>query len=212
MRFKVLPWIDRFELLWNYKEAHGDCLVPQNHQTLGRWVTHRHMNYQLLKEGKESPITQKRIDLLDSIRFEWSVHKVLLWMDRFELLRNYKEAHGDCLVPRSHPMLSRWVTRQRTNYRLLKEGKKSPITQKRIDLLNSIGFKWSVLKVLPWIDRYEALRNYKEAHGDCLVPRRHPMLGRWVNCQRMQYKLLKEGKKSPITQERIDLLNSIGFK
>ena len=209
---KLLPWMDRFKALRNYKEANGDCLVPQSHPTLGAWVTTQRQNYRLLKEGKKPSITQERIDLLNSIGFEWSVLKVLPWTDRFEALRNYKEAHGDCRVPHKHHVLGAWVNSQRANYRLLMKGKKSRITQERIDLLNSIGFEWSVVKVLPWTDRFEALRNYKVARGDCLVPLNHPVLGRWVNRQRQNYRLLMEGKKSPITQERIDLLNSIGFE
>ena len=210
--YKVLPWMDRFELLRNYKEAHGDCLVSHRHPTLGIWVNSQRAYYRLLKEGKKASITQERIDLLNSIGFEWSPSKVLPWMDRFEALRNYKEAHGDCLVSSRHPGLGIWVTTQRRNYRLLKEGKKSRITQERIDLLNSIGFEWSVNKVLSWTDRFELLRNYKEAHGDCLVPQRQSTLGIWVHHQRGYYRHFKEGKKSRITQERIDLLSSIGFE
>ena len=36
-------------------------------------------------------------------------------------------------------------------------------------------------------------------------------LGSWVSKQRTQYKRFMEGKSFPITQDRIDSLNDIGF-
>ena len=47
-----------------------------------------------------------------------------------------------------------------------------------------------------------------------MVPQRYqdnPPLGTWVHTQRRQYKLLTEGKKSSMTQEKIDSLNEVGF-
>ena len=42
-----------------------------------------------------------------------------------------------------HESLGIWTSTQRTNYRLLKEGKTSPMTDDRIRKLESIGFCWS---------------------------------------------------------------------
>jgi hypothetical protein len=39
----------------------------------------------------------------------------------------------------------------------------------------------------------------------------NPKLGTWVHTQRRQYKLMIEGKKSSMTQEKIQALDSIGF-
>ena len=62
-----------------------------------------------------------------------------------------------------------------------------------------------------WLSKYEEFRKYKDAHGNCMVRQNHPTLGTWVQTQRRYCRLFKEGKKSSITQERFDLLNSIGF-
>ena len=56
---------------------------------------------------------------VDKEKIKWGCS----WRLKFEELRNYKEAHGDCPVPHSHPILGAWLYNQRTNYRLLKEGK-----------------------------------------------------------------------------------------
>jgi hypothetical protein len=47
-----------------------------------------------------------------------------------------------------------------------------------------------------------------------MVPQRYqanPSLGTWVHTQRRQYKLMKEGKKTSITLEKVRALQSIGF-
>jgi len=61
---------------------------------------------------------------------------------------------------------------------------------------------------------FSLLREYKETYGNCLVPNRHkpfPPLGRWVAIQRRYYKNLKAGQDTPLKEERIKLLESIGF-
>jgi len=139
------------------------------------------------------------------------------WLAKFELLKKYKEKQGDCLVPRSDPYLGRWVRDQRTQYNYFKQEKKSYMTQERIGMLNSIGFVWdaSARRSQPkndvWMSKFEMLKKYKEKHGDFLVPRSDPHLGYWVSNQRKQYNYFKQEKKSFLTQERIGMLNSIGF-
>ena len=56
---------------------------------------------------------------------------------------------------------------------------------------------------------------YKETYGDCVVPQRYqsdPQLGTWVHTQRRQYKLMKEGKKSSMTEDKIRDLDAMGFE
>ena len=65
-----------------------------------------------------------------------------------------------------------------------------------------------------WNDRYDELDVYKNKHGNCLVPQRYSKnkaLGRWVNKQRTQYRLRREGKQTPLTEDRIKLLDEVGF-
>jgi len=147
-------WLSKFEELRKYKEVHGDCKVRTNISKLGRWVQYQRQYYRVFKEGKKASITQERIDLLNSIGFDWVVNHrqgsgVIgsSWMEKFEELQKYKEVHGDCRVRSNHhPRLGNWVHSQRQFYKMSKEGKKASITQARIDLLNSIGFDWVVNK------------------------------------------------------------------
>jgi len=55
---------------------------------------------------------------------------------------------------------------------------------------------------------------YKENHGDCLVPRRYegnPKLGSWVNARREMYYDTKKGETTQMTKERIHKLEGKGF-
>ena len=70
----------------------------------------------------------------------------------------------------------------------------------------------SANKPVPWIERYEELKKYKETHGDCNVPRRHGALGIWVDTQRTNYRFLKEGKSARMSDDRIQKLESVGFQ
>eukprot|EP00551_Chaetoceros_affinis_P006151 CAMPEP_0203672566 /NCGR_PEP_ID=MMETSP0090-20130426/8589_1 /ASSEMBLY_ACC=CAM_ASM_001088 /TAXON_ID=426623 /ORGANISM="Chaetoceros affinis, Strain CCMP159" /LENGTH=465 /DNA_ID=CAMNT_0050537901 /DNA_START=85 /DNA_END=1482 /DNA_ORIENTATION=+ len=66
-----------------------------------------------------------------------------------------------------------------------------------------------------WSFHYQELLNFKKEKGDCLVPHTYPAkphLARWVKRQRRQYKLRLEGNSnSTMTEERINILNDIGF-
>jgi hypothetical protein len=79
--------------------------------------------------------------------------------------------------------------------------------------LESIGFDWGTSQT-DWSVRFQQMREFKVQFGHCLVPQQYaanPKLGVWVNTQRSKYRLYQEGKSSPVTAERIQELESIGF-
>lgn len=140
------------------------------------------------------------------------------WGERLEQLRAYKDTHGDCLVPdgySANPKLARWVREQRGQFKNLRDGKPSHMTQERMAALNELNFTWSLREKVDWKDRFEELVDYKCKHGDCLVPTNYApnaQLGTWVANQRKHYRLMREGKRSIMTQERIVLLERAGFQ
>ena len=80
-----------------------------------------------------------------------------------------------------------------------------------------IGNDWGSSKLdlaSIWGERFQQLREFKVQFGRCRVPHRYsadPKLGGWVSSQRKSYKLDQEGKPSPLTEERIRELESVGF-
>uniref|UniRef100_A0A7S4S9N2 Helicase-associated domain-containing protein n=1 Tax=Ditylum brightwellii TaxID=49249 RepID=A0A7S4S9N2_9STRA len=132
-----------------------------------------------------------------------------------EHLRKYKEEHGDCLVPGRfalNPPLGKWVNNQRTSYTRMLNGMKQPnsMMEERISLLNQMGFAWVVVEHgSKWLEMFEDLKKYKETHGHCSVPAKHPSTKRlalWVQTQRHYYSEMKKGISTPMTAERTDLL------
>lgn len=141
------------------------------------------------------------------------------WEQMYARLLQYNEKHGNCLVPNRYKedrSLGQWVSAQRRQYKQLQNGEDSPMTKERAAMLENIGFVWATLERghVPWQIRYEELMAYKSKHGDCLVPigfKENPQLSSWVSTQRQEMKLLKEGKPTRLTEERIHLLNDGGF-
>jgi hypothetical protein len=212
-------WEDRLSELADYRKIHGHCNVPQNYSEnakLANWVGTQRENYRLRKEGKTLSMTLSRIQELESLGFEWGVC-ITAWQDRLSKLADYRKIHGHCNVPRNYSennQLGRWVSQQRGYYRLHKEGKKSSMTTFRIQELESLGFEWGVC-VTAWEDRLSELADYRKINGHCNVPKKYSenaKLGSWVGTQRVNYRLRKEGKTSPMTTFRIQELECLGFE
>jgi hypothetical protein len=138
------------------------------------------------------------------------------WVELFQELLKFKKKLGHCFVPHTfeeNQTLSRWVKRQRYQYKLNQEGRVSTMTDSRIRQLEDIGFVWDS-HAASWQERLEELQEYVKENGDCHVPSnypKNPQLATWVKCQRRQGKLFWNGRASNMTLERIDALNQLGF-
>ena len=199
-------WNTMFERLKEYKQQHGDCLVPSRYSEdpkLGIWVQGQRRAPPSIDDKK----TKERRDKLDSIGFVWSTRPPFKsskndkkWNDMFERLKAYRQQHGDCLVPRHYaddPELGFWVSNQR-QYRVRLDSSQQ-------GRLESIGFVW-MPRQKRWNDMFERLAAYRQQHGDCLVPLKYPddpELGFWVNNQRQNC-----AKLDTTQHERLE---SIGF-
>jgi len=138
------------------------------------------------------------------------------WMHRFEELRAYRALHGHCNVPRvfpSNPSLASWVHNQRKDYKRLRTDRKSAMTPTRVRYLEEMGFEWNQ-QGANWDRRFDELVAFKAKEGHTNVPQRYgenAALGRWVNTQRLQQRLRKQGQNSDMTEERYQRLSELGF-
>lgn len=139
-------WMEMFEELKKNIGKHRESTSSISSRTkLGVWCAIQRRHYEKLRLGEMSRITKNRIDLLNSLGFDWSPWKTK-WNMRVEELVEYKEKYGNCLVPvqwRENPQLGRWVSTQRKYYKLHQQGKPSYISNDRINELTNIGFVWS---------------------------------------------------------------------
>ena len=189
----------------------------------------------------EVVLTDDRIQKLDELEFVWEVHEVN-WFERYEELKIYVRNHGDALVPKMYSqndiLLGRWVDKQRLDYKrylrrkeqeetwkgreilddeINKEMKRvqiSGMSEKRLHLLEKVGFVWDVPQYL-WEMKFEEMRTFVAANGHAIIRERrggkYDPLARWAAVQRRNYKKQQNGENTTLTEERIRKLDSIGF-
>jgi len=169
---KYLTWEMRFEDLKQYKDEHGNCNVPKDHGSLGRWV--RSMRYQMKKHSKGehvSSLSAKRVAMLQSIDFDVNTTK------------SYN-----------------------------KRGPSTPASSSSSTTKKSTPKELAEASASNWEEMYQQLRQYWVTNGTCMVKclPYTPLRG-WMVKQREQYHLLREGKPSTMTADRIQRLNDIDF-
>jgi hypothetical protein len=213
-------WEGRLSELADYRKINGHCNVPQRNSEnikLGKWVGTQRNNYKLHLEGKTSPMTALRIQALESVGVKWNFRSTA-WEDRLSELADYRKIYGHCNVPKCKSectKLAKWVSHQRSNYKLHLEGKTSSMmTLSRIQELERLGFEWKC-QGAAWEVRLSELADYRKLHGHCNVPRKYVQNSKlywWVAKQRTNYRLHLEAKPSRMTLSRIQALERLGFE
>ena len=126
-----------YQKLVAYKKKHKSTNVPLKYQTdpkLGSWVSTQRKSY------NKKVLSIDRINHLELIDFVWDSHDAK-WMEMYSKLVEYKKQNKSTVVPKFYtedPSLGLWVCNQRVVYN------KGKLSGKRLELLNSINFIWSV--------------------------------------------------------------------
>jgi hypothetical protein len=126
------------------------------------------------------------------------------WLEQYEKLKAYRTQQGHCNVPRTEGTLGLWILTQRNAL------KNDRLRQDRKELLDEIGFAWSLRRGSGspderWVEQYKHLKTFREEYDHCNVPKRQGSLGQWVMVQRRFY------RNGCIRQDRKELLDEIGF-
>jgi Helicase associated domain len=104
-RAALHAWYDRLQELWEYKQEHGNCLVPQlypENRKLGVWVNKVRMERRKLVESpnERNSLTADKLQALGEVGFVWAKSKGQeSWDLKYEELQAYHAAHGNCDVP-----------------------------------------------------------------------------------------------------------------
>ena len=195
-------WNQHFNELLNFKNKYGHVNVPyskKNKTPLSAWIRKQR------KEYRRQKLSQKKIDKLNSIGFNWGPYDAL-WNKNIEEFKNFKSKYGHTEVPVKDKngktiSLGKWLTKIRS---YLKSGK---LSQDKIYILNSLGINWNPQES-QWDKLFNKLLRYKARYNKIAVSAvkgKYQTLGRWIIKQRLAR---KQGK---LSQDRIDKLNSIGF-
>jgi hypothetical protein len=134
-------WLEALEALRKFKERTGHCNVSTYEEdiSLGRWVVSQRVR------RKKGILSVDQIRLLDELGFVWDFQAQKAqetWMKWYLELENYVREQGDSQVPRTYAntKLASWVWIQRA------QRKKGIWTNDQIQLLDELGFVWSVRK------------------------------------------------------------------
>ena len=155
-RFKPFheeKWASRYQELVLFYKEHGHSAVPHTYPKnaqLARWVKRQRRQYKILQDKKPSTMTLERLELLNDLSMIWDSHEVN-WREKFELLRSYRSAFGNCNVPSNFKdkKLATWVKCQRRQHKLFCSKKSSAMTRQRIQELEQVGFEWEIRTVSP---------------------------------------------------------------
>jgi len=108
------------------------------------------MEKKFLDDGKRSSMTQDRILQLEKLGFAWAKRKGdFSWNSKFDELCEYQRLHNSVDVPTKYSKnkaLGRWVSTQRSQYKLWKAGQKSHMNESRYQRLVSLNFKFDMIK------------------------------------------------------------------
>lgn len=92
------------------------------------------------------------------------------------------------------------------------------LTPERKEKLDALGFVWSLrTKRIEdhWDEMFRQLCEYRDKHGDCLVPSRYdvnPKLGKWVETQRYEYTKMQRAANGVTVEAKVEEAEDAGAK
>jgi hypothetical protein len=122
-----------------YRQRTGNVNVKstdQKNQGLYQWIVQLRKDYKTRESNPErSPLTLDQIDVLESVRFQFTTRGQEHWQKNFDKLKEYKAEHGHVLVPRQCeiPGLGDWVSLVYCECASLCAGKLKPTNPQRTD-------------------------------------------------------------------------------
>ena len=197
---KESKWMEMFEKLKDFYYKNGHSTPEVRKDELGRWTGKQRSKY---LKGNRGGLDQSKINLLESIEFEWDPHNES-WLNNFKLLKEFFNKNGIGELPPGH-ILKSWVRTQR------KLQPTNSIYKERIDLLNSIKFNWESdfqkNAKENWDKMFNQLQKFYVNNGHIDIKIHSSDLGRWINQQRNKY------NQNKLSIEKIKSLESIeGWK
>lgn len=148
------------------------------------------------------------------------------WQLRLNECKAFRQKFGHCRIPtkyKENKQLGIWVQEQRRKYKCKKQDKKcrGRLSREQIDLLNEIGFSWesnsnsgiAIETDEEWEINFDRLEEYKNNHGSFDIPNSEETaeLVNWTRVQRYLYHASKRTNQHLIAEERVGLLDEIGF-
>mmetsp|Transcript_12885 Transcript_12885/g.37815 ORF Transcript_12885/g.37815 Transcript_12885/m.37815 type:complete len:545 (-) Transcript_12885:153-1787(-) len=218
-------WMTTLEKLRAFKEKHGHTFIPEKRSgpdfPLAQWVRRHRVMYDKNMAGENTSLTPERMRLLEEVGLYLDT-KENKWRSRYRLLLEFKEKHGNMLLAdRDHPrpMLKAWAQEQRKQHKAKQAGEPSDLTDERELLLREAGFCLELDASWYFINMMAELKSFYDTNSHFDVPETYesePRLRGWVEVQRKEYRLFREGKQNKKGKEsfgmgKILVLEELGF-
>lgn len=152
-------WNEMKSALEDFKTRHGHCFIPlayHKNRKLGEWVHFQRQIYQAKQRGDTSNLPDlickyNQKDLihlgLDLTMDNLSYGQIafdLLWEEKIEELRKFKQEHGHCNICSHYTSeyydLALWLQEQKTLAKLSMKGISSQLDKRRKKELETLGF------------------------------------------------------------------------
>lgn len=207
-----MNWNDMYSKFKSFFYEHNHSTLSVGHP-LWKWAESQRVAYKTWQQKKDSFMTEEKIQQLNALKFVWNSEEAQ-WINNYEELQNFEMHNGHVDVSSNdNGQLHAWLQTQ------LEEYLNGSLDAVKYNALERVGVTFPEVQEMhsansKWDEQFEELKIYANENGDCLVPQHYdenPTLGFFVKNQRRQYKLLQEDKKSSLTEERKDKLESIGF-
>lgn len=189
------PWIDFYKQLRAYYEQKGTCLVRDNkddprHEKLAalrKWTLRQRQRYHL-KAANPNKLPWYLVRMLEDLQFPFEdtskkrrssaqsqrqrimVTDEDIFRKNLAELREFKEEHGHCAVPRGYKRnsaLANWLKRIRAEgAKFRKDPASANITEEQMRLLDDLGIVWeNQNQRRSWEDSFNDWLQFKEDHG-----------------------------------------------
>ena len=211
-------WDMYYSCAKQYYKDNGNLEVPARFITeegyaLGSWLN----NQKAIRKGTiTGSLTDEQIHKLDDIGMIWDSYNDLNWSKNYRAAKQYYKKFGNLEVPSRYitedgVSLGNWISSIRRWYSLGVHQKY--LKSSRIKQLEDIGMIWNALDHF-WEQNYQLAKEYYEQHGNLDVPMDYKtkdgtLLGSWIGRQRKLRKGI--GKGTPLTEDQINKLDSIGM-
>ncbi len=211
---KQKNWETGYEHAKAYFEENGNLEVEKRYRSqdgyaLGQWL----LMQRRVQSGKERGgrrLSPEQFAKLDALGMRWESQNDILFEEYMELFLRYKEKHQTTSIPTNHreegKPLGQWAFK-------IRKKKKEGILPKEIEeRLNEVGFLWDMSFPI-WYRQYRKAKEYYEKNGNLTISSEYKeqhgeQLNVWLLRQRRLY---RNGRFDLLTEEKIQLLNEIGF-
>lgn len=214
---RLLSWDEWYRLASEYRDEHGDLLVPKDYvcpagQKLGRWIERQRAKYNGVPSVR-GQLDRSQIALLNDLGMVWKEEFRHSWDDWLEMLDWYRESFGDADIPHNYKRgdyhLGNWLVEQRKSYAA------GRLDARQVADLEARGVNWNMrTRPRSWEDWYEDAAAYYREHGDLTVTLEYRTpegnrLGFWVYRQRDIFMGRKQGRA--LSSRQVELLDAIGM-